>query len=93
MAVSTVMVFQGYDPAEYGFEKCRFNNSYNHQPIWRKRLYEYGNNTVDIVINGLGYAEVENNVDLQIEGSLFDMDDIDMCALEEILSLSARVKL
>ena len=70
----------------------RHNHHLNHQPIWKKNIYKSGNNTIDIIINGLGY-DVENAVDLQIEGTYFDQDDIDIEALEEVLFMSHREKL
>ena len=91
MAVSTVMVFEG-NPLDLDFQQTKHKHHRNHEPIWKKNIYKSGNNTVDIIINGLGY-EVENSVDLQIEGSYFDQDDIDMGALEEVLFMSHRVKL
>ena len=91
MAVKNCMVFVG-NPADLGFQKMRHNHHLNHQPIWKKNIYKSGNNTIDIIINGLGY-DVENAVDLQIEGTYFDQDDIDIEALEEVLFMSHREKL
>ena len=91
MAVSTLMVFWD-EPEKYGFHKMPHNNHCNHKPIWKKNIYKWGNNSVDIIINGIGY-DIENSVDIQIEGSYFNQDDIDICALEEVLFMSTRVRL
>lgn len=81
-----IPVYHG-DISLYGFEKEPHTNFYNHAPIYSKVIHHdpKTGTKVTLLINGIGYPEIKNNIDIMVEGDFEGYETLELTTLAHIL--------